>query len=51
MSDFSKAGVGLLQVGCQIFKVGCRMAPISFRNILPPFEIKYINGAGKKCDF
>ena len=43
MSDFNKSDVGYLQVGrriftrrmldvgCRIFKVGCRMAPISFR--------------------
>ena len=31
MSDFNKSDVGFLQVGCRIFKVGCRMAPISFR--------------------
>ena len=40
MSDFYKSDVGFLQVGCRIFyksdvecrsfKVGCRMAPISF---------------------
>ena len=43
MSDFNNSDVGFLQVGCRmsdfnksdvecrIFKVGCRMAPISFR--------------------
>ena len=29
MSDFNKS-----DVGCRIFKVGCRMAPISFRSFI-----------------
>ena len=44
MSDFNKSDVGFFtsrmsdvgikQVGCRIFKVGCRMAPISVRTML-----------------
>ena len=51
MSDFNKSDVGFLQVGCRIFtrrmldvgcrifKVGCRMAPISFRSTLSADEL------------
>ena len=37
-SDFNRSDVGFLQVECRIFKVGCRMAPISFR-IMQLFEM------------